>query len=142
MIPSIESTQLSLVLKQPMGVVGAIVPWNYPLLLLSWKLAPALAASNASGQAVGADAALDARAGGMLHHLPPGVPNLLAGAGDGRIDCVAFTGSGRHRQADRCHVRRARGAYGLGATVYTRDLRTVVRCLHEIKAGTLCSTIR
>ncbi len=93
MIPSIESTQLSLVLKQPMGVVGAIVPWNYPLLLLSWKLAPALAASNASGQAVGADAALDARAGGMLHHLPPGVPNLLAGAGDGRIDCVAFTGS-------------------------------------------------
>lgn len=76
-----------------MGVVGAIVPWNYPLLLLSWKLAPALAASNASGQAVGADAALDARAGGMLHHLPPGVPNLLAGAGDGRIDCVAFTGS-------------------------------------------------
>ncbi|MDQ3319446.1 MAG: aldehyde dehydrogenase family protein [Actinomycetota bacterium] len=39
-------------------------------------------------------------------------------------------------------MRRARGAYGLGATVYTRDLRTVVRCLHEIKAGTLCSTIR
>jgi acyl-CoA reductase-like NAD-dependent aldehyde dehydrogenase len=45
-IPSIESTQLSLVVKEPMGVVAAIVPWNYPLLLLSWKLAPALAAGN------------------------------------------------------------------------------------------------
>ena len=45
-IPSIESTQLAIVLKEPMGVVGAIVPWNYPLLLLSWKLAPALAAGN------------------------------------------------------------------------------------------------
>ena len=39
-IPSIESTQLALVLKEPVGVVGCIVPWNYPLLLLAWKLAP------------------------------------------------------------------------------------------------------
>src|SRR6476660_2649613 len=35
-IPSIESTQLALVVKEPMGVVACIVPWNYPLLLLSW----------------------------------------------------------------------------------------------------------
>jgi betaine-aldehyde dehydrogenase len=45
-IPSIEATQLSLVIKEPVGVVAAIVPWNYPLLLLSWKLAPALAGGN------------------------------------------------------------------------------------------------
>jgi acyl-CoA reductase-like NAD-dependent aldehyde dehydrogenase len=46
-IPSAEPrTQLNLVLKEPYGVVGAIVPWNFPLLLLSWKLAPALAAGN------------------------------------------------------------------------------------------------
>src|SRR5687768_4119760 len=45
-IPPIESTQLALVLKEPIGVVGCIVPWNYPLLLLAWKLAPALAAGN------------------------------------------------------------------------------------------------
>ena len=46
-VPSGEPrTQLNLVLKEPYGVVGAIVPWNYPLLLLSWKLAPALAAGN------------------------------------------------------------------------------------------------
>ena len=47
-IPSIESTQLAMVLKEPHGVWGCIVPWNYPLLLLAWKLAPALAAGNAT----------------------------------------------------------------------------------------------
>ena len=46
-IPPIESSQLALVVKEPMGVVACIVPWNYPLLLLAWKLAPALAAGNA-----------------------------------------------------------------------------------------------
>lgn len=46
-LPSGEPrTQLNLVLKEPYGVVGAIVPWNFPLLLLAWKLAPALAAGN------------------------------------------------------------------------------------------------
>ncbi|MGH2961504.1 MAG: aldehyde dehydrogenase family protein, partial [Solirubrobacterales bacterium] len=47
-IPSIESTQLSMVVKEPIGTFACIVPWNYPLLLLSWKLAPALAAGNAT----------------------------------------------------------------------------------------------
>jgi acyl-CoA reductase-like NAD-dependent aldehyde dehydrogenase len=45
-IPSVEASQLAMVLKEPYGVVAAIVPWNYPLLLASWKLAPALAAGN------------------------------------------------------------------------------------------------
>ena len=39
-IPSGESSQLNLVLKEPYGVVGAIVPWNYPILLMAWKVAP------------------------------------------------------------------------------------------------------
>ena len=45
-IPPIESSQLAMVVKDPLGVVGCIVPWNYPLLLLTWKVAPALAAGN------------------------------------------------------------------------------------------------
>jgi acyl-CoA reductase-like NAD-dependent aldehyde dehydrogenase len=101
-IPSIESTQLSLVLKEPLGVVGAIVPWNYPLLLLAWKLAPALAAGNT---VVAKPSELTPISTLMLapcfEQLPPGVVNLLAGAGDvgeaivadERVDCVAFTGS-------------------------------------------------
>jgi betaine-aldehyde dehydrogenase len=101
-IPSIESTQMALVLKEPMGVVGAIVPWNYPLLLLSWKLAPALAAGNT---VVAKPSELTPLSTLMLADcfdaLPPGVVGLLAGAGDvgasivedERVDCVAFTGS-------------------------------------------------
>ncbi len=101
-IPSIESTQMALVLKEPMGVVGAIVPWNYPLLLLSWKLAPALAAGNT---VVAKPSELTPLSTLMLADsfdaLPPGVVGLVAGGGDvgarivedERVDCVAFTGS-------------------------------------------------
>jgi len=101
-IPSIEATQLALVVKEPTGVWGAIVPWNYPLLLLSWKLAPALAAGNTvvakpSELTPVSTLMLAACFGG----LPPGVVNIVAGAGDvgaalvedPRIDGVAFTGS-------------------------------------------------
>jgi betaine-aldehyde dehydrogenase len=101
-IPSIEATQLALVVKEPTGVWGAIVPWNYPLLLLSWKLAPALAAGNT---VVAKPSELTPVSTLMLascfSDLPPGVVNIVAGAGDvgaalvadPRIDGVAFTGS-------------------------------------------------
>jgi betaine-aldehyde dehydrogenase len=101
-IPSIESTQLALVLKEPIGVVGCIVPWNYPLLLLAWKLAPVLAAGNT---AVCKPSEITPLSTLMLapgfEDLPDGVVNLLAGAGDvgeavvrdERVGCVAFTGS-------------------------------------------------
>ena len=101
-IPSIESTQLALVLKEPHGVWGCIVPWNYPLLLLAWKLAPALAAGNATvckpSEVTPISTLMLAP---CLDHLPAGVVNLVAGAGDvgaamcadPRIDGIAFTGS-------------------------------------------------
>jgi acyl-CoA reductase-like NAD-dependent aldehyde dehydrogenase len=101
-IPSIESTQLSLVVKEPLGLVGCIVPWNYPLLLLAWKLAPALAAGNT---VIGKPSELTPLSTLMLapcyEHLPAGVVNLLAGgpevgaaiASEPRVGGVAFTGS-------------------------------------------------
>jgi len=101
-IPSIESSQLSLVLKEPLGVIGCIVPWNYPLLLLAWKMAPALAAGNAvvckPSELTPLSTLMLARS---LGHLPKGVVNLIAGGGevgaaiasDSRVDGVAFTGS-------------------------------------------------
>jgi acyl-CoA reductase-like NAD-dependent aldehyde dehydrogenase len=101
-IPPIESSQLSLVVKEPLGVVCCIVPWNYPLLLLAWKLSPALAAGNA---VVGKPSELTPLSTLMLapcfEHLPAGVVNLIAGGpevgaaitGDARVDGVAFTGS-------------------------------------------------
>jgi betaine-aldehyde dehydrogenase len=101
-IPSIESTQLSLVVKDPVGVVACIVPWNYPLLLLGWKLAPALAAGNVCVCKPSELTPLSTLAlAECFDHLPPGVVNVIAGAGevgaalvaDERVDCVAFTGS-------------------------------------------------
>ena len=82
-IPSIEATQLSLVVKEPMGVVACIVPWNYPLLLLAWKLAPALAAGNTTVCKPSELTPLSTLAlAPCLDHLPAGVVNLLAGAGE------------------------------------------------------------
>jgi betaine-aldehyde dehydrogenase len=124
-IPPIESTQLSLVLKEPLGVVGCIVPWNYPLLLLAWKVAPALAAGNTIVAKPSELTPLSTLAlADCFDHLPAGVVNLLAGAGevgeqivgDERVDCVAFTGSVEtgKRIAQRCAERIARVNLELG----------------------------
>jgi acyl-CoA reductase-like NAD-dependent aldehyde dehydrogenase len=101
-IPPIESSQLALVVKEPMGVVACIVPWNYPLLLLAWKLAPALAAGNTTICKPSELTPLSTLAlADCFDVLPPGVVNLVPGGGDvgarivadPRVDCVAFTGS-------------------------------------------------
>ncbi len=101
-IPPIESSQVALVVKEPLGVVGCIVPWNYPLLLLAWKVAPALAAGNAVVCKPSELTPLSTlQLAGCFEHLPAGVVNLLAGAGElgaaicahDEVDCVAFTGS-------------------------------------------------
>jgi acyl-CoA reductase-like NAD-dependent aldehyde dehydrogenase len=101
-IPPIESSQLAVVLKEPIGPWACIVPWNYPLLLLAWKLAPAIAAGNT---VVAKPSELTPLSTLMLadcfSHLPLGTVNLVSGAGDigaslvedDRIEGVAFTGS-------------------------------------------------
>ncbi|GAB2846172.1 aldehyde dehydrogenase [Pseudoduganella ginsengisoli] len=96
---------LALVTREAVGVVAAIVPWNYPLLMAAWKIAPALAAGNSvilkpseksplSALRL-ADLALQAG-------IPPGVFNVLPGFGDEAgsalalhmdVDCLGFTGS-------------------------------------------------
>jgi betaine-aldehyde dehydrogenase len=101
-IPPIESSQLAMVVKDPLGVVGCIVPWNYPLLLLTWKLAPALAAgctTVAKPSELTPLSTLEMAA--CFAALPAGVVNVVAGDGatgaalaaDERVDCIAFTGS-------------------------------------------------
>lgn len=124
-IPPIESTQLALVMKEPLGVVGCIVPWNYPLLLLTWKVAPALAAGCSVVAKPSELTPLSTLAlAGVFEALPPGVVNLLVGAGEvgaaisehEDVDCVAFTGSvatGR-RVAMACAKRLARANLEMG----------------------------
>jgi acyl-CoA reductase-like NAD-dependent aldehyde dehydrogenase len=102
-IPSIESSQLSLVLKEPYGVVGCIVPWNYPLLLMAWKVAPALAAGNTVVLKPSSVTPLTTlMLAGVFDHLPPGTVNIITGSGEQVGDAlvahpgvpvIAFTGS-------------------------------------------------
>jgi aldehyde dehydrogenase (NAD+) len=89
---------------KPLGVAGQVIPWNFPLLMAAWKLAPALAAGNTCVLKPAETTPLSA-----LHlaeilqqaELPPGVVNIVTGGGEtGRalvahpgIDKVAFTGS-------------------------------------------------
>jgi aldehyde dehydrogenase (NAD+) len=88
----------------PVGVVGQIIPWNFPLLMLAWKVAPALAAGNTVVLKPAEFTPLTALAFAELAHeagLPPGVLNIVTGDGEtGRllvehadVDKIAFTGS-------------------------------------------------
>ncbi|MBK8727150.1 MAG: aldehyde dehydrogenase family protein [Holophagaceae bacterium] len=88
----------------PVGVVGQIIPWNFPLLMLAWKIAPALAAGNTVLLKPAEYTPLSALAFAELAveaGLPPGVLNLVTGDGEtGKlmvahpgIDKIAFTGS-------------------------------------------------
>lgn len=103
-IPSPAVGQLSLVLKEPYGVVGCIVPWNYPILLLMWKLAPALAAGNTVVVKPSSLTPLTTlrMVEVAFDHLPPGVVNVVTGRGSQvgdvlvthpDVPVIAFTGS-------------------------------------------------
>ena len=89
---------------RPLGVAGQVIPWNFPLLMLAWKIAPALACGNTVVLKPAETTPLTALAFAEICQqadLPPGVVNIVTGAGDtGRalvehpdIDKVAFTGS-------------------------------------------------
>ncbi len=97
----------SLVVREPVGVVGAITPWNYPLYQIALKVAPALAAGCTVVLKPSEVAPLNAFAlAEVLHEVgvPPGVFNLVSGTGTvvgeaiashDRVDMVSFTGSTR-----------------------------------------------
>ena len=97
--------ELALVTREPLGVVGAVVPWNFPLDLASWKVAPALACGNSVVLKPAEQSPLSAIRLGELAleaGLPEGVLNVVPGFGEtaGKalglhpdVDCIAFTGS-------------------------------------------------
>jgi aldehyde dehydrogenase (NAD+) len=89
---------------RPLGVAGQVIPWNFPLLMLAWKIAPALACGNTVVLKPAETTPLTALAFAEICRqadLPPGVVNIITGAGQtGRalvehdgVDKVAFTGS-------------------------------------------------
>ena len=96
---------LATITREPMGVVGAIVPWNYPLLMAAWKIGPILAAGNSLVLKPSEKSPLSAIKVAELAveaGIPPGVLNVVPGLGGtaGKalalhmdVDCIAFTGS-------------------------------------------------
>ena len=105
-VPATDPQFFGTVTQQPMGVVAAVVPWNYPLLMAAWKFAPALAAGNSVVLKPSEKTPLSAlriAALALQAGIPAGVFNVLSGDGHtGRalslhadVDCIAFTGSGK-----------------------------------------------
>jgi len=101
---NVPDNAFSLVVREPVGVVGQIIPWNYPILMAAWKLAPALAAGCTVVLKPAEQTPLSALLLGEIFQsldLPPGVVNIVTGdevagaalVADARVDKIAFTGS-------------------------------------------------
>ena len=106
-VATTSSNELAMIVREPVGVIAAIVPWNFPLLLTCWKLGPALAAGNSVILKPSEKSPLTAlRLAGLAKEagIPDGVLNVVSGFGHeagqalslhADIDAIAFTGSTR-----------------------------------------------
>jgi gamma-glutamyl-gamma-aminobutyraldehyde dehydrogenase len=105
-VATTPADRLSFVVREPLGVVAAIVPWNFPLHMACWKVAPALATGNSIVLKPAEQSPSTALKLGELAleaGVPPGVLNVVPGFGDTAgqalarhmdVDLIAFTGSG------------------------------------------------
>jgi betaine-aldehyde dehydrogenase len=101
-VPPTAPHQLNFTIKEPFGVVAAIVPFNFPLLLMAWKVAPAIAAGNTVVcKPPHQNPLSNLLLAEVYDVLPPGVVNVVTGAADTGtaliehpdVDLIAFTGS-------------------------------------------------
>ena len=103
-VAPVDHHLVGLVTREPIGVVAAVVPWNFPLLMASWKFAPALAAGNSVVLKPSEKSPLTAIRVAQLAYeagIPAGVFNVVPGHGAAGkllalhmdVDCIAFTGS-------------------------------------------------
>ncbi len=105
-VATTPAERLSFIVREPLGVVGAIIPWNFPLHMACWKVGPALAAGNSIVLKPAEQSPLTALKLGELAleaGVPPGVLNVVPGFGESAgqalarhmdVDLIAFTGSG------------------------------------------------
>jgi acyl-CoA reductase-like NAD-dependent aldehyde dehydrogenase len=100
----LDKDTLSIILREPLGVVGQVIPWNFPFLMAAWKIAPALAAGNAVVIKPSSATSLSLLEFAKLISdvVPPGVVNVVTGSGAGAGNYIlehegfsklAFTGS-------------------------------------------------
>ena len=100
----IDDSTMSIILREPLGVVGQIIPWNFPFLMAAWKIAPVLAAGDCTVIKPSSTTPLSLLELAKLldQVLPPGVVNVITGKGSGAGNYMlehtgfrklAFTGS-------------------------------------------------
>ena len=147
LLPSVRPSVEVEITREPVGTIGVITPWNFPIAIPAWKIAPALAYGNCvvfkpASQVLGSAWALSeiiSRAG-----LPEGVFNLVMGSGssvgssilnDKRIDAVSFTGSvgTGSKVAEACSRRGAKFQLEMGGknplvVLDDADIDTAVGC--------------
>lgn len=144
---------LALVTREALGVVGAVVPWNYPLIITAWKIAPALAAGNSvvvkpaelTSLSALKLADLAAQAG-----LPAGVLNIVPGLGPvagqalGRhplVDKITFTGSPAVGRSFLCYAGESNGKQvalelgGKSPQVVLADVEDIAACASSVAWG-------
>lgn len=109
-VKMLDDDTMSIILREPIGVVGQIIPWNFPFLMAAWKLAPAIAAGNTVVLKPSSSTSASVLEFAKLFQdiLPAGVVNIVTGGGSTTgqylqehkgLDKLAFTGStavGRH----------------------------------------------
>jgi len=145
---------LALITREAMGVIGAIVPWNYPMIMAAWKLGPALATGNSVVLKPSEKSPLTALRLGELAleaGLPPGVFNVVPGLGAEAgealalhmdVDAIGFTGSTRvgrrmYEYAGRSNLKRVYNELGgKSAFVVFDDFADVARAA-KTAAGSL-----
>lgn len=146
---------VSMIVREPIGVVGGVIPWNFPLFVAMWKLAPALAGGNSvvlkpaeqTSLSLIRMAALAAEAG-----IPNGVFNVVPGLGPTAgqaiglhkdIDCVSFTGSGEVGRlflkyaADSNMKRIVLECGGKSPAIVMGDVKDLAPVLENVAAGIL-----
>jgi acyl-CoA reductase-like NAD-dependent aldehyde dehydrogenase len=148
------SNALALITREPMGVVGAIVPWNYPMIMAAWKLGPALATGNSvvlKPSEKSPYTALRLAELALEAGLPPGVFNVVPGYGHEAgealalhmdVDAIGFTGSTRvgRRMLDyagRSNLKRVFNELGGKSAVVVFDDFADLKRAAETVAGSL-----
>ncbi len=147
-------TALALITREPMGVIGAIVPWNYPMIMAAWKLGPALAAGNSVVLKPSEKSPLTALRLAdiaLAAGLPEGVFNVVPGYGHEAgealalhmdVDAIGFTGSTRVGRkmleyAGRSNLKRVYNELGgKSAFVVFPDFKDVARAAKTV-AGSM-----